>query len=93
MKLTNKDKKYLFAIGYNSDDFISIEDATKNMKYELFFPFRLDGTFIKLNQKQVVDIIGRTSFLSGLARATFHQTAVKTPNDLPIGIYFEKTKF
>lgn len=93
MKLTNTDKNYLFAIGYNSDDFISIEDATKNMKYELFFPTKSDGTFIKLNQKQVVDIIGRTSFLSGLARATFHQTAVRTPDDLPIAIYFERTKF
>jgi hypothetical protein len=37
MKLTNKDKKFLLSIGYTNEDFTAIEDATKNIKYELFF--------------------------------------------------------
>ena len=94
MKLTNKDKNYLLSIGYNNDDFTAIEDVTKNIKYSLFFTSDSKKPEIKLNQKQVISMLGRETFLSGIGRATFHQSAVRTSESLPnVAIYFERKKF
>jgi hypothetical protein len=84
MKLTNKDKKYLISIGYNTEDFSEIEETTKHIKYEL----------LPINQKEVIEILGRDVFLSGLGRATFHGSAVryKETQQGTISIYFEKIK-
>lgn len=89
MKLTNKDKNYLLSIGYNNVDFTAIEDATKNIKYTL----TINGdNEIKLNQKQVIGMLGRNNFLSGISRATFHNSAMRwTENNM--SIFFERKKF
>ena len=71
MKLTNKDKNYLLSIGYDNDDFTAIEDVTKNIKYSLFSTTDSEKPEIKLNQKQVIGMLGRETFLSGIGRATF----------------------
>lgn len=93
MKLTNKDKNYLLSIGYTNEDFTAIEDATKNIKYELFFT-KENKKHIRLSQKQVIGMLGRETFLSGIGRATFHNTAVRTSESLPnVAIYFERKKF
>ena len=89
MKLTNKDKHYLLSIGYNIDDFTAIEDATKNIKYTSCS----NEQEIKLNQKQVIAMLGKETFLSGIGRATFHGSAVRTSELLPnVTIYFERKK-
>lgn len=99
MKLTNKDKNYLLSIGYKNEDFTAIEDATKNIKYELFFTKYASISIsaspkIKLNQKQVICMLGRETFLSGIGRATFHSSAVRSNEGLPnVAIYFERKKF
>lgn len=99
MKLTNKDKKYLLSIGYKNEDFTAIEDATKNIKYELFFTkFALISISaspkINISQKQVIGVLGRETFLSGIGRATFHNSAVRYIEGLPnVAIYFERKKF
>jgi hypothetical protein len=99
MKLTNKDKNYLLSLGYTNEDFTAIEDVTKNIKYELFFTkYALISISaypkIKLNQKQVIGMLGRETFLSGIGRTTFHSSAVRYSKVLPnIAIYFERKKF
>lgn len=93
MKLTNKDKNYLLSIGYTNEDFTAIEDATKNIKYELFF-MKENKAHIRLTQKQSIGMLGRETFLSGIGRATFHNSAVRTSESLPnVAIYFERKKF
>lgn len=93
MTLTNKDKNYLLSIGYNNEDFTAIEDATKNIKYELFF-MKENKTHIRLSQKQAIGMLGRENFLSGIGRATFHNSAVRTSESLPnVAICFERKKY
>ena len=88
MKLTNKDKNYLLSIGYHNDDFDVIERNSKSIKYELMS--RKDNDIsIKLNQKQAISLLGRESFLSGIGRATFHNSAVRTIDSNPkLAVYF-----
>lgn len=88
MKLTNKDKNYLSSIGYHNDDFDVIERNSKSIKYELMS--RKDNDIsIKLNQKQAISLLGRENFLSGISRATFHDSAVRTIDSNPkLAVYF-----
>lgn len=94
MKLTNADKDYLISIGYPNDELFDIEDATNNMQYTLFFENEDIMTEIKITKKQVIDMIGRNAFLSGLGRATFHRSAVQyIPKISEVAISFEYTKW
>ena len=93
MKLTNKDKNYLLSIGYANDDFTEIENATRNIKYLLITNWTNYEHEVKITQKQSIDILGREKFLSSIGRATFHQTAICSPEGLPkVSIYFERKK-
>lgn len=88
MKLTNKDKNYLSSIGYHNDDFDVIERNSKSIKYELMSRQNKDIS-IKLNQKQAISLLGRETFLSGIGRATFHDSAVRTTESNPnLSVYF-----
>lgn len=89
MKLTNKDKKYLIAIGYSDNDLTAIEDAIRNIRYDVF-----DSIPINITQKEAIRLLGREEYLSGVARATFHSSAVRyhqTMNN--VEVYFTRTKF
>lgn len=95
MKLTNKDKKYLISIGYNTEDFSVIEETTKHIKYELFPNGDESKYKYKLNQKEVIKILGRDLFINGLGRTTFHGSAVRYTETIQgnvISIYFERIK-
>lgn len=95
MKLTNKDKKYLISIGYNTEDFSVIEETTKHIKYELLPNGNKSKYAFRLNQKKVIEILGRDVFISGLGRATFHWSAVRyteTQQGNVISIYFKRIK-
>ena len=88
MKLTNKDKNYLSSIGYHNDDFDVIERISKSIKYELMSRQNKDIS-IKLNQKQAISLLGRETFLSGIGRATFHDSAVRTiDSKSDLAVYF-----
>lgn len=63
MKLTNKDKEYLIAIGYSDNDLTAIEDAIRNIRYEAF-----DSIPINITQKEAIRILGREEFLSGVMK-------------------------
>lgn len=96
MKLTNKDKNYLISIGYDTEDFSAIEETTKHIKYELSIYDLSDKSkyTIRLNQKEVIEILGRDVFISGLGRATFHGSAAQCVETQQgnIRIYFERIK-
>ena len=94
MKLTNKDKKYLITIGYNTEDFSVIEETTKHIKYELLPNGNKSKYAFRLNQKEVIEILGRDTFISGLGRATFHWSAVRYTETQQgtISIYFKRIK-
>ena len=94
MKLTNKDKKYLISIGYNTEDFSLIEETTKHIKYELLPNGNKSKYGFRLNQKKVIEILGRDAFISGLGRSTFHWSAVRNVETQKgtISIYFERIK-
>lgn len=88
MKLTNKDKNYLSSIGYHNDDFDVIERNSKSIKYELMSRTNKDIS-VKLNRKQAISLLGRETFLSGIGRATFHDSAVRTAESNPnLSVYF-----
>ena len=94
MKLTNKDKKYLLSIGYEEEDFLQIEETVKYIRYEML-PHEKSRFAFKLNQKEVLEILGRDLFINGLGRTTFHGSAVRyteTQQGNVISIYFEKIK-
>ena len=93
MKLTNKDKNYLIAIGYLTEDFNEIEKATRTMRYELFSIPEDSTPHIRMTQKQVIEMLGRETFLSGVGRATFHTTAIRSTESKPnMAVYFERKK-
>lgn len=87
MKLTNKDKNYLLSIGYKNEDFAVIENTS--ICYELI----INDISIKINQKEIVKILGRNNFLSGIGRATFHASAMRYIENIPnVFVYFAKVK-
>lgn len=95
MKLTNKDKKFLITIGYKTEDFSVIEETTKHIKYELLPNGDKSKYAFRLNQKEVIEILGRDTFISGLGRATFHWSAVRykeTQQGTTVSIYFKRIK-
>ena len=91
MKLTNKDKDFLSSIGYHYDDFDVIERVSKKMEYEMFSK-KDNGNEpieVKITEKQALSLLGRESFLTGLARATFYDSAVRSIERIPnMAIYF-----
>ena len=90
MKLTNKDKNYLISIGYLNEDLSKIELAIKRMYYEMFFVTETKSA-IRITQKQVIGMLGRETFLSGVGRATFHGTAIRATESMNnVAIYFER---
>lgn len=91
MKLTNKDKEYLIAIGYSDNDLTAIEDAIRNIRYEVEV---FDSIPINITQKEAIRILGREEFLNGVARTTFHSSAVRHHQTMTnVVVYFTRTKF
>lgn len=87
MKLTNKDKDYLLSIGYLNEDFPVIENTS--ISYELI----INDVSIKINQREIVKILGRNNFLTGIGRATFHASAMRHIESIPnVFVYFSKVK-
>ena len=87
MKLTIKDKFYFLSLGYTNEDFAVIENTS--IRYELV----INDISIKINQKEIVKILGRNNFLTGIGRATFHGSAMRHIESIPnVFVYFEKVK-
>ena len=94
MKLTKSDKEYLLSKGYSNEDFTAIEDASKNMVYTIFDTQDEFAPEAKIKKATAIDLLGRESYLSAIARATFYNSAVSTHSTIDrMGILFERTKF
>lgn len=83
MKLTPDDKVVLLDMGYEESDFRQIEEATRRTIY------RYDGRKIKL--EEVIALIGRRDFLSGVARSAFHYSAGRDTQEGK-QVYFDSSR-
>ena len=92
MKLTNKDKDLLIKRGYQSFEMSEIENS--RFSYEMFWNTNGLQSAIQVTQKQAIKLLGREEFISGIARATYHDTAVRYIKDFSdgSGIYFKNKK-
>lgn len=87
MKLTNKDKDYFLSIGYIDEEFAVIENTPIHCELVI------NDISIKISQKEIVKILGRNNFLSGIGRATFHNSAMRHIENIPnVFVYFSKAK-
>lgn len=74
MKLTNKDKKYLRKCGYLDEDMQQIERATRKTVYSINHT-SLSSVFNKndkISCQEAIELLGRETFLDGIARSAFH---------------------
>lgn len=85
MKLTDKDKETLRRYGYPDEDFKQIELATL-AKYTTY---EIDDK--KSSLMQVLSVLDREDFLSGIARSAFHWSAARETKDGKI-VYFNSSK-
>jgi len=75
MKLTLTDKSILSEIGHRKEDFEQIELATSKR----YTKYELDDKPISL--EEVLRLMDRKEYLSGIARSAFHWSAVRNTLD------------
>ena len=82
MKLTQADKALLLDMGHPESDLGQIEEATRRTLYEY------DG--MQINRDEAINLLGRRSYLAGIARSAFHWSAVQyTAEEKPV--YFDSS--
>lgn len=86
MELTKKDKEQLLKWGYREDDIPYIKRALKNMKVE---SYSVKNGFTQISFESAIKMIGREAVISGVARATFHTSAMRTDSNDRYRISFE----
>ena len=98
MKLTKKDIGYLKDTLHESESGIrQIQEAIINRNTKLTYHNKENTYFeaqkeVIISQKKAIELLGRESFLSGIARSAFHWSAVRHINDNEY-IYFDSSKF
>lgn len=85
MELTKKDKEQLLKWGYLEEDIYDIEKTMGCIKILSFKSAR----YITFND--AIRMIGRKEWLSGIARTTFHGSAMRTGKNNRHSIYFERS--
>ena len=83
MKLTQEEKELLIEWGFNEADFEQIERATRKTVYEM------DGK--KISGSEALEILGRETYLSGIARSAFHFTSCRE-NEKGQMVHFNSSK-
>ena len=64
----------LLSWGHNKEDLWQIKESTKYLKLTKY-----DGVKkVKITQREALEILGRKEFISGISRAAFHFTAMRT---------------
>lgn len=79
MKLTKEDIKLLLNMGYLKSDIPQIEKAIHISTYKL-----IDSDYndlVRLSVKESIEVLGRKTFLSGIARSAFHWSACRETDD------------
>ena len=92
MELTKKDKEYLLKrLNYSESDLPQIEAAIDETDYTHIWPNERET---KITARGAIRLLGRETFLGGIARSAFHYTAMretdKAENDR---VYFNSTRF
>lgn len=88
MKLTKEDVEQLKAWGFREQDIPQLQEAANKTRYELIDV----GGGRTVGVRDVVKEIGRTNWLSGIARSAFHWTAVRFNDDKSTRIDFDSSK-
>ena len=83
MKLTKEDKELLLKWGHRKEDLDQIEKATTKTEYELENE--------KITLTEVLQVLDRETYLSGISRSTFHWSACRQ-NDKGQQVYFDSSK-
>ena len=84
-KLTKKQKQIILDFGYPQEDLKYIEEALSFTDFE-----RQNDK--KISLKKAKEILGETNFLSGIARSTFHYSAVREAEN-GHKIYFNSSRY
>lgn len=79
MKLTNEDIQLLQSWGHPQSDMKSIQYACNHVKMTLSNGYDHNP----INSKDAIKVLGRETFLSGVARAAFHATASRCSDEHP----------
>ena len=88
-KLTKKQKSIILDFGYPQEDLKYIEEALPFTDFELLIERQNDK---KISLKKAKEILGETNFLSGIARSTFHYSAVREAEN-GHKIYFNSSRY
>ena len=86
MKLTLKDKAYLYNNGYSLEDVKQIECCIRHTIY-------YDKEDKCISRKKAIEILGREKWLSGMSRSSFHWSAVRINEDTNEEVYFDSSAF
>lgn len=84
MKLTKEDKEMLKSFGFFEEDLDQIELATSSR----YTKYELDNK--NISRDEVISLLGREVYLSGIARSAFHWSALRTTEDGK-EIYFDSS--
>lgn len=79
MKLTPEDIKHLLNIGYLKSDIPQIEEAIHISTYTLIDSD--DNDLGRLSVEEAIEVLGRKSFIFGIARSAFHWSACRKTDD------------
>lgn len=71
--LNENDKKFLLEQGYLEEDLEQIQEGSKKVKLT-------DEKQVRLTCRQAIKKLGREDFLTGMARASFHWSAIRHVN-------------
>lgn len=85
MKLTKDDKAILMEFGYPNEDLRQIEKAIGKTKYTL-------SSGNRVSAERAVELLGRRTYLSGIARSAFHRTAVRQVENSKETVFFDSSK-
>lgn len=92
MKLNNKDTDFICnTLLYSPSDIPFIKVAISNMRYIHYVGYNDFGE--RINQKDAIEILGRYGFLSGCARATFHNSVSMYSSDGKHEVIFEYRQY
>lgn len=87
MTLTSEDKRFLSRIGHSARDIMDISQAAKKTEYHII----MQGRTVPIKDNEAIDILGRETFLRGLAWSTFNWKT-RRENDKGEIVYFDSTK-
>lgn len=78
--LSNEDRNILLDIGYLTEDLAQIEKVEKCLECEIFDD-ETDGMPEKVGYTKARKVMDIKEYLSGLGRASFHETALRYTKD------------